>query len=659
MSKKEMYLFKDEILNKLRELEIRFFNEISKKNSDINLNLNTFNEKVNSIFESNRKMIETVTSQQLNFEKIAQLETSRKYMDEILTTHDVKISSMTSEIDKMRFKYDKILGENLIIPGYIGVGCNFRNLREFIVNSIIDIKKLKEEKEILKRQEKEMKSKIELMLRNMTNMVEYNSARIREYTNSKDHEIEDMLNDRLKKHDEQALESNRKLIVTQNVLEEKIKEISNEIGKINSSKEDINSVINMRFEEINKREEEMNEKLYLALFEVKEVQKMKKELAEEIKNIYSKMDSIDKNKKQENIKNENNLKDKVISPNLHINTNYNISNNDRQIYNIKNLGYTKKDDLPNLNTQTKVAQNNNNIFLNKNFVIKTDHDNIISNNFSLNSISSKKFILKEEEFLKTKQNLKIKNLNEKIMLSKKNQIKEEIFKNNLNNINIERIEKKDDDVKILSKKSIKLFFDTLETHFIGPKLKLANLEYKNKISDKLLSMSDDEDFKKSNDESRNSNKYNNRSIKTLNNKDNNKDNNKENNKDNNKNNINNKNKNYIIAKNNNFIKDVKNNIRNYINNENYINIDNVNKNNQTPSRNIKSVDCNLINLNSLDVPNINDNNKSNDSNNNEMMPRTINGRKIYSVDAKRRRKKSNSQSEKISNKFFSSKNIFK
>ena len=155
-------------------------------------------------------MIETVTSQKLNFEKIAQLETSRKYMDEILTTHDVKISSMTSEIDKMRFKYDKILGENLIIPGYIGVGCNFRNLREFIVNSIIDIKKLKEEKEILKRQEKEMKSKIELMLRNMTNMVEYNSARIREYTNSKDHEIEDMLNDKLKKHDEKALESNMK-----------------------------------------------------------------------------------------------------------------------------------------------------------------------------------------------------------------------------------------------------------------------------------------------------------------------------------------------------------------------------------------------------------------------------------------------------------------
>jgi len=375
------------------------------------------------------------------------------------------------------------------------------------------------------------------------------------------------------------------------------------------------------------------------LFEVKEVQKMKKELAEEIKNIYSKMDSMDKDKKQEIIKNENNLKDKVIAPNLHINNNYNISNNDRQIYNIESLGYTKKDDLPNLNTQTKVVQNKNNTFLKKNVAITTDLDNIISNNFSLNSISSKKFVLKEEDFLKAKQNLKIKNLNDKIKVSKKNQIKEETFKNNLNNINIEKIEKKNDDVKILSKKSIKYFFDTLETHFVGQKLKLANLEYKKEISDKLFSMSNEEGFKKSNDQNRNSNKFNNKGIKTLNNKDNN---------------INNKNK-----ENNKFMKDAKNNIINYINNENNTNIDTVNRNNQTPSRNIKSVDCILINLNLLDVPNINNNNKSNEFNNNEIMLRTINGRKIYSVDSKRRRKKSNSQSEKISNKFFSSKNIFK
>ena len=52
-------------------------------------------------------------------------------------------------------------------------------------------------------------------------------------------------------------------------------------------------VIRLRNENtFTKKEEEMNQKLYLALYEVKEVQKMKKELAEEIKSIYLKMDSI-------------------------------------------------------------------------------------------------------------------------------------------------------------------------------------------------------------------------------------------------------------------------------------------------------------------------------------------------------------------------------
>jgi hypothetical protein len=148
MSNKDMILFKNEVLDKLRELETKFFTEISRKNSEINFNLSTFNEKVNSILESNRKMIESVTNQKLNFEKIKELDSNWKHIDEVLTTHNIKISSITSEMDKMKFRYDKIISENLEISGYIGPGCNFRNLKEFIISSIADIRKLKDEKEI-------------------------------------------------------------------------------------------------------------------------------------------------------------------------------------------------------------------------------------------------------------------------------------------------------------------------------------------------------------------------------------------------------------------------------------------------------------------------------------------------------------------------------
>ena len=652
MSNKDMILFKNEVLDKLRELESKFFTEISRKNSEININLSTFNEKVNSILGSNKKMIESITNQKLNFEKIKELDSNWKHIDEVLTTHNIKISSITSEMDRMKFRYDKIISENLEISGYIGPGCNFRNLKEFIVSSIADNRKLKEDKEIIKREGKELRSKVELMMRNITNMVEFNSTIIKEYTNSSDRMIESMLNDKFKNYNEKSLESNQKLMENQNILEDKINEISKEIGKINNIKNDVDSIVNKRFEEINKKEEEMNQKLYLALYEVKEVQKMKKELAEEIKSIYLKVDSINQNKSkistQENlIKTEINSNKKALIPSSYIKTNYNTNkdDNNKNIHKIKSFGSMIKNDLPNLNNQITQYNNKANIIPENKAFTKNIRKDL---NFIPNSFSDKKFSIKKNDFLKTSQNLKIKSINEKFRLTKNNKespliksiknidnnnndneakTKEEVFQNTLNNIKIDKIEIKNDE-QILSDKSIKNFFTTLETHSIEPKLKLANLEYKKKISDKMLSMSDDEDSKKYN-ENKFMNKMikNNNYIRSLNNNRSNKD-------------IILHNKNVKNLNLNKYINNLKNHKKwNIVNNYNDdlkdLNVDTVQKKIQT-SRDFNTVDCYMVNLNLLDVPNINSYNLNNSYKNHNI----FNERKINSVDSKRKKKNS-------------------
>ena len=667
MSNKDMILFKNEVLDKLRELESKFFTEISRKNSEININLSTFNEKVNSILDSNRKMIESVTNQKLNFEKIKELDSNWKHIDEVLTTHNIKISSITSEMDKLKFRYDKIISENLDISGYIGPGCNFRNLKEFIVSSIADMRKLKEEKEIIKREEKELRTKVELMMRNITNMVEFNSTRIKEYKNSTDQMIENMLDDKFKNYNEKSLQSNQKLMENQNILEDKIKEISNEIGKINNLKNDVNSVVNKKFEEINKKEEEMNQKLYLALYEVKEVQKMKKELAEEIKSIYLKMDSINQNKTristQENIiKTEVNSSKKAL-----IKTNYSIKNNhnDKNIQKIKSFGSMIKNDLPSLNNQSIQNNNKANIEPGNKTITKNIKKEL---NFIPNSFSDKKFALKENDFMKTTQNLKIKSINGKFSLCKNNKespliksiknnnindnsndnekkTKEEILQTTLNNIKIDKIKIKNDE-QILSDKSIKNFFTTLETHSIEPKLKLANLEYNKKITEKMLSISNDEDSKRNN-ENKILNKMdkNNNYIGALNNNRKNGDNTLHN-------------KNAINLNLNKYINNLKNQkryniIKKYNDDLKDLNVVTVEKKIQT-SRDFNTVDCCMVNLNLLDVPNIN-NNKLNNSYKNRINSSV---RKINSVDSKRKKRNSH-LNEKTNFKFYSSNNDMK
>ena len=652
-----MILFKNEVLDKLRELESKFFTEITRKNSEININLSTFNEKVNSILDSNRKMIESITNQKLNFEKIKELDSNWKHINETLTTHNIKISSITSEMDKMKFRYDKIISENLEISGYIGPGCNFRNLKEFIVSSIADIRKLKEDKEIIKSEEKDLRTKLELMMRNITKMVEFNSTRIKEYTNSSDRMIESMLNDKFKNYNEKSLQSNQKLIENQNILEDKIKEISKEIFKINNIQNDVDSIVNKKFEQINKKEEEMNQKLFLALYEVKEVQKMKKELAEEIKSIYLKMDSINQNKS--NIT----AQEKLIKTEVNSNKKTLINNhNNKNIQKIKSFGSMMKKDFPSLNNP--VTQNNNKTNINpgNKTVIKNVRKEL---NFIQNSFSDKKFAKKENDFMKSSQNLKLKSINEKFRLSKNNKespviksiknndnnndkevkAKEEFLQKTLNNIKIDKIEIKNDE-KILSDKSIKNFFTTLETHSIEPKLRLANLEYKKQVSDKMISMSDDEDSKKYNENKiLNRMSKNNNYVRTLNNNKSNKDiilpnkNIKKLNLNKYLNNLKNRKKYYILKNYNNDLKD--------------LNIDTVEKKIQT-SRDFNTVDCYMVNLNLLDVPNINDNNSDNSFKN----QRIFNERKINSVDSKRK-KKNSLILEKINFKFYRSKNSMK
>ena len=362
MSINEINLFKNEIYLKIRELEKKFVSEITKKNSEIDSNFNIFNDKINIIMENNRKLIESITNEQLNFEKVKDLEKAIKSLNENLTTNKVKVVNLTNDVDRMRFRYDKLISDNLVIPGYIGPGCSYRNVGEYIINSIIDIKKLKEEKEIIRREDKELKSKVELMLRNMNTMVEHNSIKIRDYINTKDHELGVILDEKFKKYDEQTEESNQKVINSQNILDEKIKQVGKDIGKelekFNNYKKDLNSLIDNKFEENEKIHDEINNKIYLSSLDIKEVKKMKKELNDQIKNLNSKIDSIIKSKSTKQSggvltnENINSVKNTNNSNNSNNNT-CNINETQSNVSKMKSIDAKTRNEFPNLNKKSK------------------------------------------------------------------------------------------------------------------------------------------------------------------------------------------------------------------------------------------------------------------------------------------------------------------
>ena len=598
MSINEINLFKNEIYLKIRELEKKFVSEITKKNSEIDSNFNIFNDKINIIMENNRKLIESITNEQLNFEKVKDLEKAIKSLNENLTTNKVKVVNLTNDVDRMRFRYDKLISDNLIIPGYIGPGCSYRNIGEYIVNSIIDITKLKEEKEIIRREDKELKSKVELMLRNMNTMVEHNSIKIRDYINTKDHELGVILDEKFKKYDEQTEESNQKVINSQNILDEKLKQVGKDIGKelekFNNYKKDLNSLIDNKFEENEKIHDEINNKIYLLSLDIKEVKKMKKELNDQIKNLNSKIDSIIKSKSTKQSggvltnENINSVKNTNNSNNSNNNT-CNINETQSNVSKMKSIDAKTRNEFPNLNKKSKPLLPYNYINKTNNFPEKVlqkynkENENDIKNN--PNSLSEKKIIMKENNFVQINKNLKVKdiernqnkhfdfneestsvrllkNMSKNATLNEQ-KISEKIIQKSLYN---NKIDKKPitKDKKISVSTDIKSFIKAMGTNLKKNRFKLANFEYTKILSDKGLSLSEDQNFVK---------------IKR---------------------------------------KDFKQSLN---------------------QNNIKAIDCNVVNLNSQDVPNIDLLNLYDTSNNNINFNNSdmiaIKKRKIKSVEQKK------------------------
>ena len=442
MSNNEMNEFKDEILKKIREMESKFFLELSKKNFAININYDNFNDKVNSILDSNKSMISSITNQKFNIDKIDKLELDIQKIDETLITHDIRINNTLNEIKKMKFNYDKIINENLIIPAYIGPGCEYKSLGDFIIIATEEFKKYKEEKDNLIQIKNDLKIKFDSLTKNMTNFIELNTSRNRAYTDSKEREYQIMIESKLQKLDEKTLETNQHIYSNQIKFEEQLKEIGDKLGRLTTNnnykynKIDINSTINGKLAEIKKKEDEMDVQLQKAIKEVNELKKIKQELTDQMKSIYLKVEDLNKNSKLKNIQQSKINKDLMDMINKKNNASsvgniFNNKNNNNIIINTNN------------NTNKNIKSNNNYIIeINSEKPNEKNNDNNNDNKKNLPNVSN---IINQSTPNSNKKETKIyrnekRDLSIKFMNSK-TQEEKLLFNNNKSNYKEEKNEK--------------------------------------------------------------------------------------------------------------------------------------------------------------------------------------------------------------------------
>ena len=430
----DLIQFKDEIFKKLRLLENRLTADITDKFTQSNLIYESVNNRLNLISSNNDALLELLTSQKLNLEKLGEFEKFRNKFENSIITSEFKIKQLTTDVENMRNKIDKIMYENLQVSGCIGPGCQYKSISEYIRDNISEFSKMKIERERLKLENSTIKTKLDNISKSTMSLIDNGIFRCQKYTDRKNADIKSFLDNKIDDINEKNMELrttiNRAELNRGQILDNLIIDVEN----LKNMKEEFNNMKENKINEINNKIENMTHEIKLLKSPRKEYhsRSSRKMIIGSVKKLPNYIDengnSILSNKTNEVKSNSNSPKKKFNSPRKEI------SNNDsNEIIEEKNNS-SSIDDKNSKGNNDKLIKNEN--FIKKRLNKKEEEKIILGDKSSSKNIEK---IIPEK--LKDNENKKEEEKIVKLVV-KENTLSEQttIEKNKIENNKIKKIE---------------------------------------------------------------------------------------------------------------------------------------------------------------------------------------------------------------------------
>ena len=157
----DFLFFHNEILGDMKKLETKIFEKMSQTTSFIESQTKKYENKIKDL--SNRFAFLAEQVEQHN--EIRKLEDSMKQtklkLEELMTKIDVKLNILDKDFNNACFKYDKIVSNNLIVPGLIGSSCPYDSLKPFLEYTNLKLSELIKAKDKQLIDSKKYKEKME------------------------------------------------------------------------------------------------------------------------------------------------------------------------------------------------------------------------------------------------------------------------------------------------------------------------------------------------------------------------------------------------------------------------------------------------------------------------------------------------------------------
>ena len=256
----EINLFKNEIYGHVRELDSKLMSKINKNHALLKEDIESYERKILALIENNKEVVLSLVSQKLQIEKISEFESFKNKVGDMVITHEVRIKNNLEEISRIKLKYDKLLSENLYVPGFIGSACQFKNLSEYLSYNISEVSKLKIEKDQLKKDIKDLKSKFEGLMKNMITLNDTSVKLCKQYTDNKQTEYLNIIENKTNEMNQKSLENKALICHFQDNAEKNEKKNHEQFEKLMNMKKEFIDIIDEKLVDIHKFNEELNKK---------------------------------------------------------------------------------------------------------------------------------------------------------------------------------------------------------------------------------------------------------------------------------------------------------------------------------------------------------------------------------------------------------------
>ena len=463
MLKDEIISLKEELYKEIRDVEKKLNLQIMVKSREIEEKNKKFIEEFNLMLEKNKTLVTSITTQNLYFDKINDLENFRKKIDSMIITHEIRINNNIKDIKDLSFKFGKEISDNLNVSGFIGPSCKFKSISNYLSSNINEVDRLKAEIENSKKDNKEIKKKMEEIIKTVVNLVDGSNSKCIEYTDNKNRNIEEFVNKKVGEFSDKIIEF-KSLLMSQEKINEihdnivkKIqdnnydkKEIDNMLNNIvnnfgitlenfkTQNNEEINDLIKMNADRLDSDIKENNNSIKDLKMKIVKINQIQSQL---LKNNNSMRNLLNKNlnNKNNNINNEeiitNNRRNSVVI--LNQNNNNNILNEEEKQSKFRNFDFgnktlesfkyhtteyntdKEKNNIKNINNYQNNNNNKNssNSSLTKIDKYKSKNNNIYSeennNNNSISEYKNKLDISRDKNNLSCYKNISIeKDINE-------------------------------------------------------------------------------------------------------------------------------------------------------------------------------------------------------------------------------------------------------